>query len=693
MSGRFCRTTLTLALVWATALAPVAPVFGQTQDQAPAASQPQAQAPAEPQPAPAAPAPQIPTRTITESSPNYTRGNSAFPNVLGPYSPARVPEPDLTNSDRLHSMIKDGQIQLSLQDAIELALENNLDIAIQRYNPWIAETNILKAKGGANFALGSLPSVNFDPAVTASTSFSDEDIPVSNPYLTGSGLGLTAYTAHQNNTNFGYYQGFETGTNFSVTLDSTRQSSNSTVSTFNPSVQSTLAVSLTQQLLNGFGILVNTRSIRITKLAKQVSDAQFLQQVITSITAVETAYWELAYARENVKVGQQSLVLAQQLYDDNKKQVEIGTMAPLELVQAEANVATAQQTLINDQTLQLQNQTNLIYLIAKNANDAPLLSAEIIPTDPLQPPVNQAVPTLEDAVKQALGERPDVRQAQVTVQEDDINVRTTRNALLPVLQLSATYGTTGLAGDRTTSTTTPTAFAPNLASPILDAEGNPILNPVSNTREYTSTPTAFSTTSTTTMSGLTDAFNEFVHNEFPDYAVALSLSIPIRNRQAEGDAARALLTKRQDETRLQQTDNGVVVAVRNALIGLVQGKAAVDAAIKTRDFDQQTLDAEEKKLKLGASTIFNVVTDQTTLATAASAEVRAMANLIEAQVNLDSAMATTLETNHITIANAKMGIVPHETLIPGTSADGQILGYPLPAPPASSITSSGQGRE
>ncbi|MGO9641423.1 MAG: TolC family protein, partial [Candidatus Acidiferrales bacterium] len=149
----------------------------------------------------------------------------------------------------------------------------------------------------------------------------------------------------------------------------------------------------------------------------------------------------------------------------------------------------------------------------------------------------------------------------------------------------------------------------------------------------------------------------------------------------------------QDETRLQQTDNGVVVAVRNALIGLVQGKAAVDAAIKTRDFDQQTLDAEEKKLKLGASTIFNVVTDQTTLATAASLEVRAMANLIEAQVNLDSAMATTLETNHITIANARTGIVPHDTLIPGTSASGQILGYPLPAPPASSITSSGQGRE
>ena len=689
MSVSFCRKSLTLALVCATALAPVAPAFGQTQDQPPAASQPQAQAPAQP---PAAPEPQIPARTIAVSTPDYTHGNSAFPNILGPYSPASVPEPDLANSDRLHQMIKDGKLQLSLQDAIELALENNLDIAIQRYNPWLAETNVLKAKGGATFALGNLPSVQFDPVVSASTTITDDNIPVNNPFLTGSGLGLTSLTAHQTSVNFGYSQGFETGTNFSLSLDSTRQSSNSTASTFNPSVQSTLQVSLTQQLLNGFGILVNTRSIRISKLNKQISDAQFLQQVITSITAVQNAYWELAYARENVNVGQQSVILAQQLYEDNKKQVEIGTMAPLDVVQAEANVATAQQTLINDQTLQQQDETNLIYLIAKNANDSTLLSAEIVPTDPLQPSLEAPVPTLDDAVRRALGQRPDVLQAQYTVQADEINVKTTRNALLPVLQLTGSYGTTGLAGNRTTTTSTPTAFAPNLADPILDAEGNPILNPVSQAQEYSSIPTAYTTTSTTATSGLNDAFNEFIHNEFPDYTLAITLSIPIRNRQAEGDAAHALLTKRQDETRLQQTDNGVLVAVRNALIAVVQGKAAVEAAEKTRDFDQQTLDAEQKKLKLGASTIFNVVTDQTTLAAAASAEVRARANLIEAQVNLDAAMAATLETNHITIADARTGVVPHDTLIPGTSAEGQILGFDLPPSPANSIAPYAGGR-
>jgi outer membrane protein len=677
MSVRFCRITLTLALAWAIVLAPVAPAFGQTQDQTPpaAGTQAQTQAPAQP---PAAPTPQIPARTIPMSSPDYTHGNRAFPNVLAPYSSPQVSEPNLTNSDRLHQMIKDGQIQLSLQDAIELALENNLDIAIQRYNPWIAETNILKAKGGADFSLGNIPSVTFDPLVTANTTISNDFIPVNNPFLTGSGLGLSAIAAHQTTMNFGYSQGFATGTNFSLTFDNTRQSSNSSANTFNPSIQSTLSVSFTQQLLNGFGILVNTRSIRISKLNKQISDAQFLQQVITSITAVQNAYWELAYARENVKVGEQSVVLAQQLYDDNKKQVEIGTMAPLDVVQAEANVATAQQTLINDQTLQLQDQTNLIYLITKNANDAAVLNAEIVPTDTLSPSLSQPVPTLDDAVRRALGERPDVRQAQFTVQEDEINVKSTRNALLPILELTGSYGTTGLAGNSTNITNTPTAFAPILSDPIVNAAGNPIPN------EYVPTPIAFTTTSTSSASGINDAFDEFVHNEFPDYTLAISLQIPILNRQAQGDAARALLIKRQDETRLQQTDNGVLVAVRNALIAVVQGRAAVQAAQKTRDLDQQTLDAEEKKLKLGASTIFNVVTDQTTLASAASAEVRALANLVEAEVNLDAAMATTLDTNHITIASARTGVVPHDTLIPGTTPDGQILGFAPPAAPTAS---------
>jgi outer membrane protein TolC len=578
-------------------------------------------------------------------------------------------------------MIKDGQIQLSLQDAIELALENNLDIAIQRYNPWIAETNILKAKGGASFALGNIAPIAFDPLVTANTTMSNDYIPVNNPFLAGSGTSLSAIAAHQTTMNFGYAQGFATGTNFSLTFDNTRQSSNLAENAFNPSVQSTLTVAITQQLLQGFGILVNTRSIRIEKLNKQYTDAQFLQQVITSITAVENAYWELAYSRENVKVGQQSVVLAQQLYDDNKKQVEIGTMAPLDVVQAEANVATAQQTLINDQTLQLQDQTNLIYLITKNANDAAVLDAEIVPTDTLSPSLTQPVPTLDDAVRRALGERPDVQQAQFTVQEDEINVKSTHNALLPILELTGSYSTTGLAGNSTSITNTPTAFAPILSDPIVNAAGTPIPN------EYVPTPIAFTTTSTSSASGINDAFDEFVHNEFPDYTLAISLQIPILNRQAQGDAARALLIKRQDETRLQQTDNGVLVAVRNALIAVVQGKAAVQAAQKTRDLDQQTLDAEEKKLKLGASTIFNVVTDQTTLATAASAEVRALANLVEAEVNLDAAMATTLDTNHITVASARTGVVPHDNLIPGTTPDGQILGFAPPAAPTASNTS------
>jgi outer membrane protein len=705
MNSRYLRTILTLALIAATAVAPVAPAFGQTQDtpastQTPATSAPppQVQAPGQPpapstpgapvaepattaQPAPA-PVP-IPDRTYTESRPNFTHGRRAFPDLFGPYMPPSVEQPKLTNSEQLAQMIQDGKINLSLQDAISLALQNNLDIAIQRYNPWIAETSILAAKGGGQgFAMGNLPSVNFDPVVTANSTIFDSNTPVNNPFLTGAGVGLSAFTEHETTANFQYSQGFATGTTMNVFMDNTRVSTSASANNFNPYIQTTLGVFVQQPLLNGFGPGIVRRNIRVTKLNKQIADAAFEQQVITSVYQVANAYWELVYARDNITVGQEALTLAQQTYDDNKKQVEIGTLAPLELVQAEAQVAQAQQTLINDQTTQLQDQTTLLNLIVKDVTDPALLTVEIVPTDTLQPALDQSVPNLADALKEALKNRPDVLQAGLTVNVADVNVQTTRNALLPSLNITGAYESIGLAGNSTTSTVTPTAEGPDLAVPVLDADGNPVLNPATDLPIYVSEVTAATTTTTSHTGGINDAYTETFHNRFPTYELQLSLSLPIRNRQAQAASADAQLLQRQDEAQLQKTENGVLVDVRNAIINLVQGKAAADAATKTRIFDQQTLDAEEKKLKLGASTIFNVVTDQSTLAAAASAEVRALANLEEAQVNFDRAMARTLEANHITIADATTGVVPHDSLIPGTTAENTLFGY-QPKTPAS----------
>jgi len=271
-----------------------------------------------------------------------------------------------------------------------------------------------------------------------------------------------------------------------------------------------------------------------------------------------------------------------------------------------------------------------------------------------------------------------VQQAGLTIQMDDVSVRSTRNALLPTLSASGEYESVGLAGNSTTSTNTSTSLTPDLAVPILDSDGNPVLDNATGLPIYVSEATGVGATTTTKTSGIGEAYTQVFHNRFPDYSAEFTLSIPIRNREAQADSAHAQLTERQDEARQRQTENNVLVDVRNAIIELVQGKAALDAATKTRILDQETLDDEEKKLKLGASTTFNVVVDQNTLAGAASAEVRALANLVEAQVNFDRAMARTLEVNHITVADARTGVVPRDTLIPGTTASGALVGGSAP---------------
>ena len=658
MIVRLYRTTLALCLAVLTALAPVAPAFAQ-----------QGQGQSTP---PAAPAPEAPTRTIQLSNQNYTNGKPWFPNIIAPYTPTLVPEPVLTNAPRIEQMIQDGKLRISLQDAIDLALQNNLDIGIQRYAPWLAEANILRTMGGGASrgtltALGNIPAQNFDPLVTSTFSMDQRAIPVNNPLTAGTGASAgTASNFSQLSThtaigNVQYAQGFHTGTAFSAAFNNTRASSSSPQNFFSPSVTSSFIFVGNQQLLNGFGLLANERNIRIAKLNKYVSDQTFVQQVITSITAVGNAYWELAFARGNVDVAQHQIDLADKLYSDNKKQVDIGTLAPLEIVQAEAQVATANQALIVAQTTLLQDQLTLLNLISKDPTSPALRTVEIIPTDDatVLPPEVEKIP-LEDAIKEAITKRPDVLQSGTTLKADDINIRATKNALLPILNLSGEYATQGLAGNNR-----PCAF-------------NAITCP-------TPPPQIFS--------GLPTALGDMFTGVYPEYNVQLSLTIPIRNRQAQSDNVTALLTERQDEVRYRQVVNNVAIDVHNSQIVLEQARVTLGAAAKTRDLDQQTLDAEQKKYQLGASTLFNIVSDQNTLAAAASAEVRARINLAQAKVNFDRAMGRTLEAYSITISDAKSGKVPKDTLIPGTAVSGQLIATPVKAAatPASSKGSSGAG--
>jgi len=659
MIGRLYRTSLAASLAVLTALAPVAPIFAQQ-------GQEQAAPPAQSQS-------QTPVRTIQLSNENYTNGKRWFPNITAPYRPTMVPEPVLTNAPRIEQMIQDGKLRIGLQDAIDLALQNNLDIAIQRYTPYLAEANILRTMGGGASrgtltALGNIPAQNFDPLVTSTFSMDQRTLPVNNPLTagTGTGLGTAAHFSvldtHATIGNVQYAQGFHTGTAFSAAFNNTRGSTSSQANFFSPFVTSNFIFIGNQQLLNGFGLLPNERNIRIAKLNKYMADQTFEQQVITSITAVSNAYWELVFARGNVDVAQHQIELANKLYSDNKKQVDIGTLAPLEIVQAEAQVATANQALIVAQTTLLQDQLTLLNLISKDPAGPVLRNVEIIPTDTadVAPPEVEKI-SLEDAIKEAITKRPDVLQSGTTLKADDINIRATKNALLPVLNLSGEYATQGLAGVNrpcTLNATTCTVPPPQLYS------------------------------------GLSNSLTDIFTGIYPEYNAQLSLTIPIRNRQAQSDNVTALLTARQDETRYRQVVNNVAIDVHNTQIVLEQARVTLAAASKTRDLDQQTLDAEQKKYQLGASTLFNIVSDQNTVASAASAEVRARVNLAEAKVNFDRAMGRTLEVYNITIANAKSGQTPKDTLIPGTSASGQLFVDRVRQPassPASATGSSGAG--
>ena len=643
---------------------PVSPAFGQDTPQ-------NAQA------APVKPATTAVPVSLGSAKYNYSRAPRAFPNIFAPYAPIKIGEPGLTNSPRVDHLIHDGKLELSLQEAVELALENNMDIVVQRYNPWFADTGILKAKSGGSGggtpgavfggSTANTPFLSFDPLVTSTLSIDDRNIPVNNPLTSGTGTGVSALvplTIHTSTFNTQYSQGFQTGTTFFAAWDNTRSSSSSTANLFNPSVQTSIFAGFQQQLLNGFGRSINTRNIRIANNNRKIADWAFTQQAITTVTNTITAYWELVFARGNVKVQEQAVTVAEKLYNDNRKQLEIGTMAPLDVTRAESELATNRQNLIVAQTLHLQDQQALKNFISKNPLAPNFVNVEIVPTDlPLRPEAIEAA-SFEEAVKEAFAKRPELQESAINLLNSAIDVKATRNALLPTATLTAQYGTVGLAGNQTQRTGTTTTIA---GAPVVDANGQPVAGSFLPVTVFTPTGAVV------TPAGYGDALSSAFHNTFPDYQVSLNVQIPIRNRSAQADNQRSILTQRQLEAQLQQLKNAALLDVRNTYIALAQDRARVEAAAKARELQQQTFDAEQKKYQLGASTVYLVIQTQRDLISAQGTELRALADLVEAKANYERAVGRTLESNRVTIADAKSGEAERETLIPGT-LHGQVVG-------------------
>ncbi|HXY23259.1 MAG TPA: TolC family protein [Candidatus Acidoferrum sp.] len=645
-----------------------------------------AQSPAQNPPSNASAAPQTstiaPVSSLGLAKHDFTHGPKAFPDLIKPYQPIQIEAPLLTNSPRIDQLIHDGKLQLSLQDAIELALENSLDIAVQRYYPWAADTDILKTAAGGfgrgtpgaslSSSSANLPTLSYDSIVTGTILLDDRTTPVNNPFISGTATtSFTHLVTHTDEYNTQFSRGFETGANLTVSWNNTRSSSTSTANFFNPAVQSTLTVGFSQQLLNGFGLYVNRRNIMIAKNNRKVADWAFAQQAISTVTNTITAYWELVYARENVRVEEQAVSVSEKLYSDNKKQLGVGTMAPLDVTRAQSELATDRQNLIVARTVQLQDEQILKNAITKDPMAPNLVNVEIIPSDEPTPPEAVENPSFEESVKEAYAKRPELQEQFYNLQNGEIDVRATANALRPVLTLSGQYSSVGLAGNSLIEGTPPIVSS---GVPIVDANGNPItvvINGVSTPIfEPANGPTPILGTK---KEGFGNAQSDIFHNRFPDYSAQLTLTLPLRNRSAQADNARAILEQRQLETQMQQLKNAALLDVRNSYIALTQDRAQVDAATEARKLQQETFDAEQKKYRLGASTVYNVILTQRDLIAAQGTELRALANLQEAKANYERALGRTLDVNHVTIADALSGQVERETLIPGT-IHGKVVG-------------------
>ncbi len=668
MTKPFAKSLLAALLAGILAGAPVSPVLAQQPDQTPQ---------------PKAPLQGGLPLSLGLSKYHYTNAPNPWPDITAPFRPQFVNPGTLSNSPRLEQLIHDGKLNLSLQDAIALALENSMDIVVQRYNPWMADASILKTKAGGfgygvpgSLSVGStanLPNLFFDPFFTQTVQFNDNVVPVNNPFLSGTGVtgtnALIGLPIHTSTYNSAFSQGFSTATTMNIYWDNTRSSSGSAFNLLNPSVQSTLGISFSQQLLQGFGRDVTRRNILIAENNRKIADLSFAQQAITTVTSTVTAYWELVYARENVNVQQQAVTVSTKLYNDNKKQLEIGTMAPLDVTQAESELASDQTNLIIAQTTQLQDELALKNYIAKDPTASNLLNVEIIPTDKPDAPESVHTEAFEQAVKEAFNNRPDVQEQILNLRNGEIDIKATRNALLPTATLTASYASTGLAGNSTLTTSTPAA-----GQQIVGANGQPItvVGP-GGTLVPVYVPTTTSTVTGVSKQGLSDSLSQVFHNRFPDYTVGFNFQIPIRNRSAQADSIHAQLTQRQLEAQMQQIKNSAVLDVRNTSIAVEQGKAQVQSARKARELQQQTFEAEQKKYQLGASTVYNVILIQRDLITAQGTELRALANLAEAKANYERALGRTLQVNNVTIAGAQKGEIERDTLIPGT-LNGQVVG-------------------
>jgi outer membrane protein TolC len=575
-----------------------------------------------------------------------------------------APQLELENSPRIESLIREGKLELALSDALALALENNLDIAVQRFIPRYSQTDILRSQSGqsprgftgasipggltagaigagisgtgAGSGVGSAGGItggggavqvgsagNFDPVFNVNFSYDH----VTSPLNTVQVSGIPTVTGKNSAFTASFAQLFGLGTSYSLTLNGQRQSSTQRNLIYNPATVTRFALGVNQPLLNGFGRLSNERYIWVARNNSRVSEQVFRLQLINTVVAVENTYWDLAALQENIRVAEQSLAVSQQLYRDNQMRVEIGTMSPLDVTAAESEVAARTRDLTVARTnLQLQEAT-LKNMLAKKVSPE-LDAARIVIRDSMPVPEQSDVPDIETTLAGAIESRPELVQSEVNIQNQDIAVRYTDQALKPSFAVFGFYAGSGLQG-------APTATDPNPDLP--------------------------------------SAYGQSFSAEYPEYAGGFSVSVPLRNRTAQADSLRSQLERNQLRVTRQRLQNTISLEVRKAIIGLIQGKAQVAAARQASRLARQMWEGEQERLLAGVSTSYQVILRERDYTTAQQAEVGATAAYAKALVELDRARGSTLERNGIEYSealNGKISTLPVNPFSPRNSNQG-----------------------
>lgn len=609
---------------------------------------------------------------------DYSQPNPALPNIFRPYQSIHVSPPVTANSGRLADLVRGGKIYLSLADAIVLGLENNYDIAIQRYNLDIADTDLMRARAGANLlgvssglvqgtqggteanesslisgggpggtstavggagagtggivttTTGSGPTPEpLDPVVTGKVQLERALTPEASPFLAG---GQPFLSTNTNQYNLGYNEGFISGTSLAVNYTNSRITSNNTFNVYSPLLQSSFQALITQHLLNGFGPSLNERFIIQAKNDRRISDSAFRQQILYTINQIESIYWQLVADYEDVQAKQQALDQSKQLAADNRKQLQIGTLAPLDVLNADNGVASTTQALITSQTALEYEQLIMKQAISRDLSDPVLSAAPVIPTDRVSTEETPEERTpVEQLVQQAYVNRPEIEQATINLRNDEITLKAVKNGLLPTVDLFGFYNSNALGGAR-----------------------NPGCN-----EQFLGTACNVSTV------GYGTVINNLFNNSGPDKGAGLNVTIPLRNRTAQALQARAQLEYRQAQMRLQQLYIQVRIQVINGQYALTNDRAALQAAQAAHEYNEQSYEAEVKKLHLGASTTANVLLQQRNLANAQDNVISTEATYAKDRASLEQLLAETLTRYNIQLSDAVTGTVTQQPAIPG----------------------------